>query len=520
MIPVASPKKWIWKNRTNWLVLLVSLLHLIPVWAFTFIPTQDGISHIYNSYILKQWSEPESSNFHQVYELNLTLFPNWANYAFFYLALHFLPPLLAEKIFVSACVLLFPLSFYYLLSAIEKERQVYAWLGFLYSYNYLLHMGFYNFTLAVPLSLIGIGYWWRNRTHFGLFQSAMLNVLLILTYFSHFAPFVLLLFTISFFAIVELFVDVLKEKNGKWKRKLFFFGYLLPFYFIFINTHLTNPETQDPSGWSAKHNGAQFTQFFDFQKLWSKFLHVEPLVYFNDSYLLISGILLFLVAVGFVLTLIDRIRQKIIFQLNDLFFILVLLLLTLYFKLPWRHGSPAWINPRLNLFIFPLLLGWFSIPKSILNRRLLSGLLIVISFWHLGFTTRDYYRLNQDMQEFMSAIPYVPSNSVISIYHQASNFHQAHNHGQIHYLSPFYHGLCYYGLKTNSLYVGNYEPKYDYFPLHYTNGNWKFKYVSGQIDYMITWNETVGHPSLIELHHDYELIYFTKQLKLYQRKTG
>ena len=101
----------LWRNRSSLSVGFLCLLHLIPIWGFTFIPTQDGISHVYNSYILKEWNNPDFTKFHQVYDLNLTLFPNWSNYAFFYLALHVLSPLIAEKVYVTICVLLFPFSF-------------------------------------------------------------------------------------------------------------------------------------------------------------------------------------------------------------------------------------------------------------------------------------------------------------------------------------------------------------------------------------------------------------------------
>lgn len=515
-----------WSFKTGWLqqyrsilsVGLVCLLHLIPIWCFTFIPTQDGISHLYNAYILKQWHQPEFARFHQVYNLNLTFFPNWTNYAFFYLALHILPPLMAEKIYVTVCVLLFPFSFYYLLSAIDKHRRIYAWLGFLYSYNYLMQMGFYNFTIAAPFCLIGIGYWWKHRAHFGLGQVAMLNLLLLATYFSHFGPFVLLLFTLSFFSGVDLLISLSNWRDGEWRKRLSFFGYLLPAYFILINTHLTNPEARDQASWIAKHNGAQFSHYKSLTTLWTNFMQAEPLVYFNDSYLPISKFLLVLVGLCLIWTIVVRIQQKQIFQLDSLFLVLVLLLTVLYFKLPWRYGSPAWINPRINLFILPILLGWFLVPNRLWVKRVMVGLMLMLTFWHLGLTIRDYHRLNKDMKEFMSGARLIKPHSVISILDQATDFRETDHHGSIRDLSPFYHGLCYYALQTGSLYIGNYEPKYHYFPLHYKNGNWKFRYVHGQIDYLVAWHEKANHPTLKEIEQDYQLIYQTKQLKLYQHR--
>ena len=42
---------------------------------------------------------------------------------------------------------------------IDPENTFYAWLGFLFSYHYLLHMGFYNFALSFALFFIVTGYW-------------------------------------------------------------------------------------------------------------------------------------------------------------------------------------------------------------------------------------------------------------------------------------------------------------------------------------------------------------------------
>lgn len=52
-----------------------------------------------------------------------------------------------------------PLVFLYFLRSIDPENTFYAWLGFLFSYHYLLHMGFYNFALSFALFFIVTGYW-------------------------------------------------------------------------------------------------------------------------------------------------------------------------------------------------------------------------------------------------------------------------------------------------------------------------------------------------------------------------
>ena len=58
------------------LLLVLVALHLAPIWLFTYFPTQDGSSHIYNAYVLKEYHKHQNYRLREVYTLNLLLFPN------------------------------------------------------------------------------------------------------------------------------------------------------------------------------------------------------------------------------------------------------------------------------------------------------------------------------------------------------------------------------------------------------------------------------------------------------------
>jgi hypothetical protein len=491
------------QNRAFQLILILCILHLIPIWGFEFIPTQDGLSHVYNAYLLKEWRNPEFTKFREVYNLNLTLFPNWSNYAFFVVALYIFPPLIAEKLFVTICVLLFPLAFYYLLGAIDKRLRIFGVLGFLYSYNYLLHMGFYNFVLSVPLCLIGIGYWWKHRAHFQITHAVVLYLLLITTYFSHLSSYTLLVFALSFLAGIYFLSRIKFELREGLKSFLLFIVTLTPAYFILLKTVLSNPEERKSS-------------YRTFDQLWNYFVDMKSLVYFNDDYVPVSWVLLGFISLCAVWTLIQRIREKRLFEAEAGFLLLAIILIVLYFRLPWAYGPPAWINDRVHLFIFPILLGWFLVPKHRWLKHSLVAIMLVLSVWHIGLTLRDYHLLNKDMKEFMSGTHLIEPNSVVSVLEHGTHWCGAEHHGEIAYLSPFYHGTSYYCLGNGSHYVANYEPKYSYFPLRYKNGNWKFKYVEGEIDYMLVWRVDPQHTAVQALAKDYEIIHATKNLKLFR----
>ena len=82
-------------------VIALLVIHLLPVWGFKYFPTQDGASHIYNAYVLKEYYNHKNYWLREVYELNPTLFPNWTSHALLLLLLYIFPPLICEKIVLT-----------------------------------------------------------------------------------------------------------------------------------------------------------------------------------------------------------------------------------------------------------------------------------------------------------------------------------------------------------------------------------------------------------------------------------
>ena len=102
-------------------VFVMLVLHLLPVWGFKYFPTQDGASHIYNSYVVKEYHNHENYRLREVYELNATIFPNWTSHALLVVLLYVFPPLICEKIVLTLCIGLLPLSLFYFLNRVEKR---------------------------------------------------------------------------------------------------------------------------------------------------------------------------------------------------------------------------------------------------------------------------------------------------------------------------------------------------------------------------------------------------------------
>lgn len=169
----------------------------------------------------------------------------------------------------------------------------------------------------------------------------------------------------------------------------------------------------------------------------------------------------------------------------------------------------------MHLFVFPILLAWFSFNWPTWLKRGLMAVMVVFSLIHLGMTVHDYHLLNKDMKEFTSGAHLIAPNSAISIL--AGSYQDTEYHGKLSEISPFYHDTCYYCLGNGSLYIGNYEPKYSYFPLRYREGYWKFEY-PGEVDYMLVWRKGDEDEEVVKLREEYELIHRTKNLKLFRLK--
>ena len=73
---------------------------------------------------------------------------------------------------------------------------------------------------------------------------------------------------------------------------------------------------------------------------------------------------------------------------KDVFLILAVIFLLLFWTLPWAIGSGAWINERLHLFVILLLLVVNAFSQN--RKQPLAGCWISLSLVHLGYTYRKH----------------------------------------------------------------------------------------------------------------------------------
>jgi hypothetical protein len=166
------------------------LVHLIPVWFFSYLPTQDGPSHLHNSIILKEYGSPRT-RYHEFIELRWEALPNWSSQLVLVLLLYVFKPLVAEKILTSLYVVGFPWSLRYFLGAFGAERRALAPIGLFFVWNRCFLMGFYNYCLSLILFWLVMGYFLRHCRQLRVYPTAALSGFLLLCYFTHLVGYVM-----------------------------------------------------------------------------------------------------------------------------------------------------------------------------------------------------------------------------------------------------------------------------------------------------------------------------------------
>ena len=190
------------------------MIALIPVWAFTYFPTTDGGAHVANADVLLQYFRPAGTAYRQYYELNHLPVPNSLGHFALALLMSFLPPLIAEKCFITAYVLLLPLSVRYAATGVRRSAGWLAVLAVPLSLNWIFHQGFYNFLISVAVFFFLLGYWLRRREIMTVKRAAILGLLGLLLYAGHLLSITLACAAIFIVAVWFTLVDAWQLRHS------------------------------------------------------------------------------------------------------------------------------------------------------------------------------------------------------------------------------------------------------------------------------------------------------------------
>ena len=437
------------RRQEGWLFAALIVLHLLPIWMLPFAPTQDGPAHLSMAHALRQYDSPEGLYLRECFAPNQEAIPNW--FVFFLLAdvLRFLSLPMAEKVLLSAYVILLPLSARYALRAVRPGAGFLAFLSFPFVYNLLLNLGFYNFCFSLAAFLFSLGFWLRHRGRLGIGRTTILALLVLWTWFCHPVTLAVLVGTLLTLASWR----TLRLRSLK--------GLLPPLAASAPAVVLLLSFLQDRIGGKVSDMtmAAKARQLAGLYSLVS----LDPrLVAFSVALSLLLG-LLTLAALS------RRFRRRGLLPGDGLLFA-CLFLVGIYFAAPNEMGQEGFVTHRLNLFSFLVLILWlgtFSFPDALRTAIRSAG--AAISLGLLAAIFSIWAGLGAYLSDILTAAPHLkPRSTLLTLSFSHAGEDEDGSGDDLTFRTwPFVHAGSHLAARVPLVDLSLYEAHEDYFPLTY-----------------------------------------------------
>lgn len=439
------------------LFLAVVLLNLIPVLSYHFFPTLDGPAHLYNANLINHLFSP--SELDSFFKFNSELVPNWTGHILLCFFKSFLPGYLAEKMLFLIYFIGLPYAFRNLVKTINPEYMGLSYLIFPFTYNHLLSLGFYNFSLGLIGLLLILAYWINHhQTIAGSFKkTSVLGLLLILTYFSHIVMFSMSLLVISCYT----FMTFLKESVETRKIKGAFTSHFKKALTLLVSSFI--PLVLMVLYFANRPD--EGNKIFLPQELLIKWLnYLNPIICYSEDIEKVFTRKLFYILCALIIGgIIIRIKnrkpvsgtseKKGILHLNDTWLFTAGVMLLLLFIMPDENGMASIISMRFGLLFFLFLVIWISSMKQAKWFIFVCSTLVLISHYkrvrYLDSAIEVHNRIAINCNK---AEKYIKPYSVVTTVN-ITNFW---------FVSHFSN---YLGIDKPMIILENYEATMDYFPL-------------------------------------------------------
>jgi hypothetical protein len=527
------------RNITFYILFLFLLfLNVLPIWLFPYFPSQDGPSHLENANILNKLIFSNIPVFQEYYSINKVLLPNWLGHISLAIFLHIFPPLVSEKLLLAFYIITFPISLCYVLYAINPANAWIALLSFPLIYNYTFHMGFYNFSLSLPLFLLFIGYYIRHSLVFKMKTIVILMLLSLILYFSHIVSLGMAFITILYIDIYSLlFCEYQDSKHSTVRQGMMTLKRnLVQLLFIFLPTIILGLAFAGKQGLDINYRTNAIERVLGlFGHLSFTLTEAIPIILYD---VLVSSLC--------VVVIIDMMRNRGSHKYK--YFVLFATYVFLYLLVPdtVTTESGALLH-RLYLFVHLAFLLWVASQQIIEKVKyciIFSALFISIA--QIGINTSSYAELNDYLSEYLSCRDVIRENTILLPLCFSPQGEDDHENTLSRNVKPFIHAASYLSVNRNVVVLANYEANSSIFPilynpvlnpythigdiehlpsridlLNYNNSTGKM------IDYVLVWNmkeDRLGPDAeyiLEQLNIGYNLIYISKErqlMKLYARK--
>jgi hypothetical protein len=390
---------------------LLLLAYLLPVWWVGPLPTQDGATHVDNANILLHYSA--SPLYQQFYTLNPLFETNRLGHLLLAAFLMAFSPLLAEKLTVSLYLSGMVLGLFFAFRRVGRR----VWPTYLFAlpwiYNYLFHMGFYNFVLSLPVLLVMLGMWWTERTRSRLPTLLCLSGLSLLLYLAHIFAAGALGVTVGLLTLWEVGLECWKARAWRVPD--------VPVRQVLLKALDERLPTLLALGLPLLVLGLQFVGgyrdstvvYAQPEELWKSFSQNDLLVSYLRAEegpragLLLAGVLLLGLLGG-----IQRIFRPSL-RATDGFLLAALALLAVWHRAPRNLAEGGFISERILLCAFLIYFLWLaSLRFSKPLRGVITSAGLVFALWTPLAYGQYYARLEPYLQDLQTVATQLPEGSV------------------------------------------------------------------------------------------------------------
>ncbi|MDB5283838.1 MAG: hypothetical protein JWO06_2913 [Bacteroidota bacterium] len=386
--------------------ILLILAYVAPVWIEKYILNTDGPAHTYSAKVLLDYLFGRNLPlYRQYFDLQYFADPNWFSRFWLMFLQVFFSGIVAEKILVSAYLVLFPVLFRKLLVQINPANAVLSFFIFPFLSHRVFNYGFYNYSFAIAFLFGFLWFWKKNAERLHLKNCIVGMLLCTIIYFTHLWGFIfcglfttVIIFSDSLVKMkAEPVVEILKDAGIKMLK---LFGMMLPgiiLSLLFIKTYLLKEDLFVDSA----------------QKLLQAFFKLDVLQIYSYREHLPSRVTAFLVLSLLALSLFLKFR-KAKWQKNDAFLLCAIVATLLYFIQPSNLTVGAFWSFRMVLLPYLFFITWStSVNHCKLVKFAFGGAAIIISAYFLAIRLPYYHRVSQAMEEYVSISNKIPKQSTV-----------------------------------------------------------------------------------------------------------
>lgn len=395
-----------WVGNGERLVFLgLVLISLVPIWAFTYFPSQDGPVHLENANIIVHYYNDPGGIWRDYYEVDPDILGTWLLDSVLAGLLVIFPPLTAEKLFLSGYVILFMVAIRSALRTINHDSGFLALLALPFIYSFPFHMGFYNFCYSLPLLFLLLSYWLKHRQQFTCRRAAILGLLSIVLFLSHKVSFVMAWTGITVLILCDTVAKVAGQGPGRSSRRMLLQTNLIPALLVFFLVAILLALFLYPQGIEIAYNKSILFRI-------ETFLKPSSLISFDKSEKILAlAVMLFFAGICSHILIMKRFRLRLP---TDEFLFVSFFCFLAYLTAPDYISGGTYVNQRMNLYPFFSLVLWFGAQafEKLFKRAIIilaTVITLVASFHYL----EKYAELNSYLEEYFSGMHMIESNTTL-----------------------------------------------------------------------------------------------------------